>query len=151
MSDTELKPCPRCGSANIKALVSEICCPVQYSATAHCSDCGLEDVDGSGVCDTQSEAIEEAKESWNEPWHFETELTELRKEREWISVDDELPEINQKFDAWIKGERQIDYVFRDVQGYENDAEIIRETCKIYGMTHWTPAIQPPANKDKDNG
>lgn len=61
-----LLPCPWCGGDDIYARVSDICCPVQYSAIARCRDCGAEAPDGSGVKDSREDAEREAFEMWND-------------------------------------------------------------------------------------
>lgn len=52
----EMLPCPRCVCKEVKVSISEICCPLQYSARACCSDCYAEEHCGSGVHDSQEDA-----------------------------------------------------------------------------------------------
>ena len=71
MSDGEsdligLLPCPWCGCDKVDARVSEICCPLQYSAVAYCTDCGAEEPAGSGVYTCKDDAIKESMRQWNE-------------------------------------------------------------------------------------
>lgn len=58
-------PCPWCGCNKINISVSEICCPIQYSAIARCNDCYAECPDGSGVVNSIEEANILAIEAWN--------------------------------------------------------------------------------------
>ena len=58
--------CPWCGGSKVRIMVSEICCPLQYSARAYCLDCGAEEPGGSGVCDLREDAEREALEAWND-------------------------------------------------------------------------------------
>ena len=59
-------PCPWCGCAEVRVSVSEICCPIQYSARAFCSDCYAEEPGGSGVHDSKEDAEKEALQAWND-------------------------------------------------------------------------------------
>jgi len=59
-------PCPWCGCTEVKLNVSEICCPIQYSARAYCSDCYAEEPGGSGVHDSRQDAEKEALQAWND-------------------------------------------------------------------------------------
>ncbi len=60
----ELKGCPFCGGSKISISFSEICCPIEWSAIALCSNCGCE-TEGSGVCSDKEDAKQEAIEAWN--------------------------------------------------------------------------------------
>lgn len=59
-------PCPWCGCTEVRLNVSEICCPLQYSARATCSDCYAEEPNGSGVHDLKEDAEKEALQAWND-------------------------------------------------------------------------------------
>lgn len=59
-------PCPWCGCTEVRLNVSEICCPIQYSARAACSDCYAEEPNGSGVHDSKEDAEKEALQAWND-------------------------------------------------------------------------------------
>jgi hypothetical protein len=59
-------PCPWCGCTEVRVSVSEICCPIQYSARATCSDCYAEEPNGSGVHDSKEGAEKEALQAWND-------------------------------------------------------------------------------------
>ena len=59
-------PCPWCGCTDVRVGISEICCPIQYSARAVCSDCYAEEPNGSGVHDSREEAEKEALQAWND-------------------------------------------------------------------------------------
>jgi hypothetical protein len=64
MTDEKLKPCPWCGDGTIAIDVDEICCPVEYTGQARCTEC-----DACGPCtarhDTKDDAIEEAAVLWD--------------------------------------------------------------------------------------
>ena len=62
---SKLKPCPFCGSTDIKFDPDEICCPIQYSVQGQCNDCGAQEPSGSGVYDSKKDAINDAIEAWN--------------------------------------------------------------------------------------
>lgn len=64
MTAENLIPCPWCGSTDIYADVSEICCPVQWSGGARCRDCGAEEPNGSGVHDRKEDAEQAALKEW---------------------------------------------------------------------------------------
>jgi len=59
-------PCPWCGCAEVKIITSEICCPIQYSATAVCAGCNAEEPNGSGVYDSKDDAEREALLAWSD-------------------------------------------------------------------------------------
>lgn len=58
-------PCPWCGCTEVRVSISEICCPIKYSANATCSDCYAEEPNGSGVHDLKEDAEKEALDAWN--------------------------------------------------------------------------------------
>lgn len=60
-----LLPCPWCGSTDIYADASDICCPIQWSAVARCRGCGAQEPDGSGVYDLKADAERVALTAWN--------------------------------------------------------------------------------------
>ena len=62
----KLKPCPWCGSIDIRFDADEICCPIQYSVAGQCNDCGAQEPCGSGVYDLKEDAIEDAIKAWNQ-------------------------------------------------------------------------------------
>lgn len=64
MAEHQLSPCPFCGGNMICVDNGEICCPIEYEASARCSDC---DAQGPGAyrLDTVEEAIDEAIRLWN--------------------------------------------------------------------------------------
>lgn len=60
----KLKPCPFCGDNMIVVDNGEICCPVEYEASARCANC---DAQGPGAYrhDSVDDAIAEAITLWN--------------------------------------------------------------------------------------
>lgn len=72
---------------------------------------------------------------------------EAQQQTQWISVEDEVPEIGQSFDAWnIRGERFPDHGAYVGHGW--DKQGIKENMLIHSFTHWMPLPTPP---EKEQG
>jgi hypothetical protein len=70
---------------------------------------------------------------------------EALQQSQWVSAEDEVPEIGQSFDAWHMYEGR----FADHGAYAGhgwDKQSIKESMLIHLFTHWMPLPTPPAKE-----
>ena len=72
---------------------------------------------------------------------------EALQQSQWVSVEDEVPEIGQSFDAW----HDCDGRFPDhgpYVGHGWDKQSIKESLLIHSFTHWRLQPAPPPAKEQ---